>query len=627
MASRRRPVVVACAVACAIACAIGCGSSSSDGGAPPTDSSPQETETAQIGCAPGELQAADGHCEPAGIPASKCGKGFASNDQHSCDVVLPSDACPAGKMAIPGETTCRDVASCGTGTWGDIPVDATTQYVDASFTGTSDGSKSAPWTTIGKGIASAASGAIVAVAAGSYAEDVVVGGAVLGNKSVEIWGRCPSMVEIVGTASSKMSVFVKNGVSSTGLHTLAVRGVGIGISVSGSKDIVLDRLWIHDTGERGLDVENGLGNTTVTLTGSLVENTRYVGAYSGGSVLTIESSVVRGTLGRSGDLKLGRGIAVTGEDATRGTLTVHATIVSQSHDSGIYVEGSDATIEESLVADTQPAADGTQGRGINAQIFGDQRATVVLRASNVERNFEIGVGAFGSDLTIEDSVVRDTAPRASDQTSGHGVQAQRTSQRSSVTLRESVVERSHRLGVFIGGSDATIEGTIVRDTEPQASDQQFGHGINVQADPATLDPSTATIDGSLVDNSYSVGVLVSIATLVADHLYVRNTKARPADKQFGDGVCLGGSTLAASAQITNSRVEASARAGISTFGGAVTLGTTTFECDAIPLDGETLGSTNASFDDRGGNVCGCGGTSSVCQVLGSGLAPPESIGP
>ena len=36
-------------------------------------------------------------------------------------------------MALPGETECREIMTCGAGRWGDIPLDATTVYVDWSY--------------------------------------------------------------------------------------------------------------------------------------------------------------------------------------------------------------------------------------------------------------------------------------------------------------------------------------------------------------------------------------------------------------------------------------------------------------------------------------------------------------
>ena len=94
------------------------------------------------------------------MPASSCAPGFEHDGEAACVPVLPADPCARGLMAVPGETTCRPVADCGSGDYGDIPVDGSTQHVDAAYAGgNSDGSAASPWTTISEAVAAAAPGA------------------------------------------------------------------------------------------------------------------------------------------------------------------------------------------------------------------------------------------------------------------------------------------------------------------------------------------------------------------------------------------------------------------------------------------------------------------------------------
>ena len=86
---------------------------------------------------------------------------------------------------------------------------------------------------------------------------------------------------------------------------------------------------------------------------------------------------------------------------------------------------------------------------------------MTLRTSLVEQNHGVGVLVQGSQATIESTVVRDTQPR-SDGTSGNGIWVQEspsTPGRASLWLRTSLVERNHDTGVFVSGSDATVEST------------------------------------------------------------------------------------------------------------------------------------------------------------------------
>src|SRR6185503_20880222 len=151
------------------------------------------------GCEPGSGKVEDGSCLPAGVPPSACGPGFMAENE-GCTPILPARACGPGQMAVPGETACHPVAVCGPAKYDGIPVDAATQYVDASFTGTGDGTEAAPWATIGDAIAAAPYGGTIAIAAGTYDEEVD-----LQFKPVKLWGVCPEKVAIAPSATDIMT--------------------------------------------------------------------------------------------------------------------------------------------------------------------------------------------------------------------------------------------------------------------------------------------------------------------------------------------------------------------------------------------------------------------------------------
>src|SRR5262245_46751914 len=76
------------------------------------------------------LDLPDGTCFRPGVPPDGCAEGFVHDGEYGCESILPTEPCPPGLMAVPGEETCRTVMSCGAGRWGDIPIDSTTVYVD-----------------------------------------------------------------------------------------------------------------------------------------------------------------------------------------------------------------------------------------------------------------------------------------------------------------------------------------------------------------------------------------------------------------------------------------------------------------------------------------------------------------
>lgn len=651
--------------------------------APPPPSTPVTPPPGPdpVACAPGEALLEGGACLPAGVPAEACGEGFKSDGNGGCDAILPADPCPSGQMAAPGETACREVAPCGEGAFGDIPVEPNTRFVDASYAGNdSDGTADKPFTTIQSAIDDAEEGDIIAIAAGTYSEDLVIQ-----YTTVRLWGRCPGMVEIAG-AGGPAAITIAKGAHGTELRDIAVRGPDGGLLLSGSKDVVLDRVWIHDTGGRGVEVSDVLGETSLTVQRSLLENAREFGVIAVGVNLTLDAAVIRGTE-PAVDQSFGRGLSVQINPGTerRAILSMKKSMVEANHEMGIFVLGSDASIDGSVVRDTKLAADQTFGRGITIRSDPDtkQRSTATVQASVIERNRESGMLILGSDVVIERTTIALTAPQG-DQSGGRGIDIERdvdTGERANVTVRSSLVEDNiqfaifvlasdaviestiargtavaadgvrgagginiqvdpdtkerasaevraclvegnHEMGIFVSGADATIEATAVKNTLPGV-EQLFGRGINVQTHPGTDERGVATIRSSLVDGSREMGILFLGSEGSIEQTIVRGTLPRESDGGFGDGVAVA-SFLGqpASCSIDGSHIESSARAGVASFGASLALGMTMVECNPIALNGEELNGSDFVFEDRGGNACGCADASDTCIVLSANLEPP-----
>jgi hypothetical protein len=597
---------------------VGCGSSSS----PPE--TPAPVEPPARACVPGELTLEGGGCQAAGVDT--CGEGFAPDERRSCTAILPAEACGKGQTAALGETTCREVAPCADGAWGDIPIEPGTQHVDASYVGGgSDGSAAKPWTTIKQAFTAATPGALVAVAAGSYHEELILQG-----KPVRLWGRCPRLVEIVGT-SAQLGLQVITGASGTELHGVAVTGSQAGIIITGARDVVVDRVWIHDTIKNGFDVEDARGSTSARLGRSLVERAGQYAVYVGGSEVTIEGSVFRDTQSLA-DGAEGRGAAfVSGLGRRRrASVTVSSSVFERNRGLGVLIGESDVTLDRVVVRDTLAGATGDGGRGVEVQANGAGRASnVVVRSSLFERNREIGVHVSGSTLSMERTVIRHTLPTDSQRLLGRAMNVIPdlvSRARANVTIRASVLEENHEVGLFIVGSDAFVEATIVRDTQPQVSDGFFGRGIGLSSYPAFGERAKATIRGSAVERTFDLGVFAIDSDVTLEASYVTGTKSRSADGAFGDALAIQSVTLPASGVVTASRFEGSARAGIANFGGHVSLAESKISCNVIDLDGETSSMGGEyTFDDLGGNGCGCETSSPRCIVLTSRLEPPSPM--
>ena len=84
--------------------------------------------------------------------------------------------------------------------------------------------RGAPYPTIQQAVDAASAGTIVAIAAGTYVEDVAIDGT-----PVALWGRCPELVEIVGSANDRaVGSWSAPGAE---VHQVAVTGPQLGIEV------------------------------------------------------------------------------------------------------------------------------------------------------------------------------------------------------------------------------------------------------------------------------------------------------------------------------------------------------------------------------------------------------------
>ena len=601
------------------------------------------------GCTAGETPVEEGGCTSAGVPADGCAVGFDSDGRGGCIPVLPSDPCPTGLVALPGETRCHELAPCGSSTWGDVIVDSNTLFVDGSYTANdSDGSQARPWASVQQAVSAASPGATVAIAEGRYDEDVVIQG-----KPVKLRGRCPALVEIVGTGSTMATLVIASGASVTEIHRTALRGPGIGLITSGAENVHIDSVWIHETGDIGIDAEDSIGASAISVRGGLVEATHEAGVLMVGASGSIMDTVVRDTRALPGFSAGGAGVAVV-KSATGGRSNARLlrAVLANNQDYGLYAGGSDVTLEASLISDTQPTMDGLYGlgavfeegsvgvvkssvvernRAVGIAILGaeavidwsvvrntesqtstgdfgrgietvinaaEQPSAITLRASLIEQNADVGVAVGASDATVESTIIRATRPRALDQLFGQGLTIKdHHVHRPNGVVRWSVVENNHDLGVQIEGSDVTLEGCVVRDMNPQAASGKFGRGINVQLGDLTGAPSNVTVRSSIVENAVEAGVMLLSSSLSLEGSVVRGTRPRPFDQTFGIAVEVArhlDAPIRSVASIRGCILESCFIRGIGVFAADVTIADTVIR-DVAPDPGSGLFGDGVDF--------------------------------
>src|SRR4030095_13888620 len=90
-----------------------------------------------------------------------------------------------------------------------------------------DGTATRPWPTVMHAIDAAPSGGIVAIAAGTYVEDLRTL-----SRPVRLWGRCPSMVTLAGAGTASQTVLVRTLADGTEIHDLSITSAPLGVAVS-----------------------------------------------------------------------------------------------------------------------------------------------------------------------------------------------------------------------------------------------------------------------------------------------------------------------------------------------------------------------------------------------------------
>lgn len=587
-------------------------STTSDGGAggAPPDSS----------CPAGELVLPDGTCQPVGIPEGSCGEGFLPDGNMGCEPILPPSLCPPGQMAVPGDETCRAVSACADGTWGDIPVEADTEFVDGSYAGgDSDGSQSRPWTTVVDAVEAAEAGAIVAIAEGSYQDKVLIA-----SKPVRLWGRCPALVELVGTSSASLPAAVHISVAGSGseLRDLAIRGEVLGAAVFGAQEVLLERVWIHDTGERGLYVEDEAEPVHVTVRRSLIERASGAGLYASGSRLTVEQSVVRDT----NDIGLGTGILaeLNPGNGRRAEAEIRGSLLERNDEAGLGLACADGTVEASVVRDQTSSGGSAEGAiGVFSRVpsFGAARNHLTIASSVVEQSEGCGIVVWGGDGLVEATTVRGNGLHGT-HAAGVLVQFDDAAGRGTLQLLESLVEGNHQAGVLAVASDLTVQATRINDTLPNA-EGLFGRGMHLQSSP-DQGPSMALCTSSVVTASHDHGVVVLDSEASFSSSVVRDTRPEADTALMGDGIAVVSQDAPAAARLEGSLIASNARCGLSAFGASLTVWQSRFDCNVIDLDGEELLGQSYLFEDLGDNACGCGADERPCVVSTTSLTPPRA---
>lgn len=449
-------------------------------------------------CGDREIAKLGGGCEAVGI--AKCGEGFIADGRGGCTATLPATTCAAGLIGVPGMKECEPIAPCAE------PSDATL-FVDATATG-GNGTRAKPFATINEAIASAPAGAVIAIAPGTYLEDVTI------NKAVRVVGRCPTEVTIKGVAAEGIVV---NVTAKASLERVSITGPYEGVAVEGVSGVVFDSLRVFSTGAQGVTFRKGANGVVRRTT---VDDATEFGILVSGSTARIERVQVRTTRFGAG---ASVGVRVNPNPMTfaPAEATMIGSLVEQNPDINVHALSSKLVVEDSVIRDGVPYM-GEWGIGLASSnhLSIKRPGDLTLRGCVVERNYYMGILARDSNLTVERTVVRDTKLEEKGKNYGRGIVVQGVTAPAALDLRDSVVERNQETGIDINGlATAKISGAIIRDTQPNIDN---GTGVFLELLSKTGAVPEATIDRTLFFGNANSGVISAGKATILNSRFARN---------------------------------------------------------------------------------------------------------
>jgi hypothetical protein len=566
-------------------------------------------------CEEGQLPTFGGGCLPIG---ATCGEGFASDGKGSCAPVLPETDCPDGQTAIPGDSACRPVDECGTGTFGDIPDEPRTMHVDQAAAEGGDGTRIKPFRTIAEALdVTAVPVSTIAIAAGTYTCNALI------RRALVVRGRCASMVNLEGSADlpamqtlQLLGDVTVQGVSITGPY------IGVGVYQG---NVTLDHVRVHDTGFTAIEALSYGTRTKLAIRDSLLERGTQTALLIAGADVAVERSVLRATRMRSG--KTGSGAIVrerkdVDSGVTHpGALAITRSVVSKVRQNGILVSGATLDAEGLVVRGTRPDDANSGGPGVAAQTFEGHGSKIAVRHSFLSDNVRTQLSVIGGEAIVEHTV----AAHGVSEKNGRNGGGFFFGGGATYTLADSVAEKNRAFGVVAEEGVGTVARVLVRDIA--TSPDGIGLGIQVAFDEASFAIGHMSLDRVRIDRCPQVGFLVFGAEASASELAVFDTE--PLEGVFGDAIALNTAgpaeaPIVAKLSLERSVVRRAARAGITVFGAELTVRSSQLGCSPIDVAIESSYSTLSSHEPRldadDSSTCGCE-SSTTCHAQSAGLAP------
>ena len=582
----------------------------------------------------------------------------------------PRSPARPGLMAVPGDAACRPVMPCGAGRWGDIAVDATTEYVDGAYTGGRATAakrdrgrhRTTRWRRRHRARSSPSR-------EGSYLEDVVVAG-----KPRAPRGRLPGRSGHRGhgpdapTACAPAALCVVH----RALTAPTCGASGSAARPWGCTCRAPSRCW--STGSactrapvRGIIVQDTLVRRRSPCGARSSEQSHEIGLYRRGLRRAHRGVGGARHLAARTDQTGGRGIVIRigcarrrrAPCATRQCARTSPCTTRSSSRTTTSASSSPARTPASMrrwcarrrrsTGNPTRRRHGHQSLACHhtpmASCAIRRRArTASYAARSSTKTTTLGLRVVASDASIEASVVRHAVP--SDQGRGNGIAARVAVQNSAVTRRAR-----ERHACSTRWSSRTTTSASSSRTRTRASRRRWcapprrapptedfgvrhrhpGRLRRQRSRGAVCDPaarSNATVRGSLVEQNHArrrrrlrLGRHrgLSVVRATSPRALRRSHRRRRGGVQLRR-------RRPPLTRVARPHRRERPRGPVRTLAPSPALGSTHIRCAAFELAGERYEEQDFIIEDRGDNLCGCPAADHACKAVSAGLEPPDPPG-
>jgi len=518
---------------------------------------------------------------------------------------------------------CRS-GDCDSGTWGILPVDEDTLYVDATADPGGDCAAAFPCTTIAEALDQAAGmeAGLIAVAAGTYTENLILNG---NHDGIWLAGRCRELVAIDGSAAEEPAIHV--GVSETpgiaisgftirgGLPGLQVDAGAVSLSYSLVEDSVGAGVYLPEEAELSVvqvRIEDtvplpqehhgyglaALSGAEVDLENVTFEDNQVTAILAGGVGLDGLGTSLTGIWVEVLDTASAYGYAGPAVDVGDGaSFDVNNITLDGNAGSGVLVDGVGtwALLINAEVYGMVTALDGTGGQALAVQNGGSLDVSALI----VDGHHGFGVGASGPDtylqlnatsiantwmdagsaaapaVLVTNGATADLAQVWTGPTEGPGFAFL---DGADVTCYGCDPDDSQFASVVVEGASATLTGCYIDGAEAHA-DLGGGIGLYVSDDGG---PATVTLDGSWIVDAACTGVYLSGSGSYSINESEIQGGAAPLH-QCGDAVVATGGIGVDELQLSGNTFHDAGRVGVLLHGSSATLSGNSYTKNEVDL--------------------------------------------